>query len=255
MSKETLQQKLFELPRFQKELLTLTVQSVRGSFFSLIVPSDAPYIDPVDWRYMLTCASLLAQSDTRAYQDAALRIAQSCLSSRSTTEDERTAAAVVLDTLTNAPALTLAIERHLLESEFQTNIPIPLRLDMIRRRVEHSIVTRDNELLFFNRFQSNVFRSAPDSDWLSISAPTSAGKSFVLNKILQGFLRGAERAHVVYIVPTRALIQQVELDLTSLLAQEQFPNLLITEFPKFLKTGKSFAAICVHARTIALPPK
>jgi replicative superfamily II helicase len=170
------------------------------------------------------------------------------LSSQNATKDERAGAAVVLDTLTNAPAIKLAVERRLLESEFTANIPMPLRLDMIRRRVAHSIVSRENQLLLFNRFQSNVFKGAPDNDWLSISVPTSAGKSFVLNKILEGFLREADRAHVVYIVPTRALIQQVELDLTSLLPGEQFPNLQITAIPQVPENWRDLRIVFVYTQ-------
>ena len=50
-------------------------------------------------------------------------------------------------------------------------------------------------------------------DRIALAAPTSAGKSFVLQGYLSTLFGSAERRSVVYMVPTRALIAQVAEDL------------------------------------------
>ncbi|MCH8152697.1 MAG: DEAD/DEAH box helicase [Planctomycetes bacterium] len=82
----------------------------------------------------------------------------------------------------------------------------------------HAIHRTDGTEILANTFQREVWQCATTNDWTSISAPTSAGKSFILNHWLVDYFQQRDDAHVVYLVPTRALIHQVELDLRRMLA-------------------------------------
>jgi len=85
---------------------------------------------------------------------------------------------------------------------------------------EEYIFESFNEKNFINKnflltnFQNKVFDTLNNNDGVSISAPTSAGKSFVLLKYILDFIyqRRQIGATVIYIVPTRALIKQVMND-------------------------------------------
>ncbi|TXM73130.1 DEAD/DEAH box helicase [Methylobacterium sp. WL69] len=58
-------------------------------------------------------------------------------------------------------------------------------------------------------FQRDLWRDLSDGANVSISAPTSAGKSFVLQSYLRSLARDGKLSVACYIVPSRALIAQV----------------------------------------------
>jgi superfamily II DNA/RNA helicase len=228
----TLQHKLLQLESFRKDLLSLTVQSVRLNFPILQTPASTAITERIQWPHMLLCASILAQSGENDSQDAALRIAQHCLSVNDTTIESRLAAMSILESLTNDPALKLAVSRNRVSAEYASDLPTPLKLERIRRRIEHSIADGPNNFMFLNRFQSAVFKKAPRADWTSVSAPTSAGKSFILLKLIQQYLSRDSTAHIVYVVPTRALIKQVETDIAEMIAKYALEDTLVTSVPQ-----------------------
>lgn len=79
------------------------------------------------------------------------------------------------------------------------------------RNVEHEVQVAKRKALVLSTFQRDVWRAMDRHARLGISAPTSAGKSFVLlYKALD--ILSVETGPVVYIVPTISLIQQVTRD-------------------------------------------
>jgi hypothetical protein len=142
-------------------------------------------------------------------QDAALRIAQGCLSSSDTDNEQRTAAAVVMERLGNRRALDLAARRHIVEADAWIDSPVPMKLDVIRKRLELSITTHDGARLRANPFQREFWTAASRHRWVSVSAPTSAGKSFIVRSWLRHCAHQSATFRAAYIVPTRALIEEV----------------------------------------------
>lgn len=69
----------------------------------------------------------------------------------------------------------------------------------------------EKEYLLTN-FQKQVFDFIKESKGVSVSAPTSSGKSFIFSKILLGLIYSEKGTTAIYIVPTRALIRQVMND-------------------------------------------
>ncbi|MBW8038655.1 MAG: DEAD/DEAH box helicase [Planctomycetes bacterium] len=230
MSKTDLQEWLLNNSGFQDRYRNLLIDSVAGQFSSLQRNSDNTQ-ESHDWKYLLLCASLLAQSETEKCQDTALRIAQYCLECGNTSEVEKHAAAVVLDTLANRPAIKLAERRELLQMNYSDRLPFPLYQDWIKRSIENTIALSDDELLEANRFQCSFWQSVNTHDWISISAPTSAGKSFIIGRWLAEYLRNNTQPTVVYIVPTRALIQQVQRDIVGILKSEHVENTSVVTLP------------------------
>lgn len=195
-----------------------------------------------DWSHLLLCASALSHAGDARCQAAALRIAQTCLCDESATDVQRDSAALVLDALANHPAIDLAVRRQLLRPSFETRLPGGARLDFDRRSLEQSIVIQGNTPLRVNRFQKQLWEEIQNQRWMSVSAPTSAGKSFILARWICELIRASEVATVVYLVPTRALISQVERDLRNLFLREGLADVSVSALP-ILKIEESMPQV------------
>lgn len=246
MSTETLQIWLLQNAGFKRQYNNLLFESVIKQFPKLELDSEISNYEH-DWQYLLTCASLLAQSDKNECQIVALRIAQHCLESPTTTA-QKDAAAVILDTLANRPTIELAEQRHLLEDGFEERLPFPLLQDWTKRHFENSVLLPHAARLKVNKFQSAFWHIANTQDWVSVSAPTSAGKSFIVERWFVEFLRENPTANVVYVVPTRALIQQVQHDLEELLKAEEIRTTTVVTLPTHSSIQKSKANIFVFTQ-------
>jgi superfamily II DNA/RNA helicase len=227
-----LAEKLYKLNSFQRQYEALLTLSVSSTIPELIWESDkVDLLKQIDWSNMLGIASALAYSDENEHLDAALRIAQTVISEDGTSQIQKEGAAVILQSLTNKPAIRLAIHRQRISADFADHLPLPLKLQNLRAEFENSIAL-GKEIVQLNKFQTRVHDSYLDNDAVSISAPTSSGKSFILcNIIIEEMLKG--KRNVVYIVPTRALIAQVENDLHEQLKRYELSNVNLTTVPQY----------------------
>lgn len=261
MSIDTLAQSLLERPGFRGRLNAVVADSVATQFSALERTESLRNLSH-DWKYLLQCASLLAQAHTANCEDSALRIAQHCLV-QSQPDNLADAACVILDTLTNKPSIRLAENRNLVKPNPSSRLPLPLRAAWLRREMEHLVVVGDGHELSLNRFQRDVWHATNTTQILSITAPTSTGKSFLLCQWLAEYFRDNPKAFVVYVVPTRALIQQVENDLRQELAESQsvLPTINVSSLPMASSVKDSSANVMVltqerlHILLLALPPE
>ncbi|MBT1696077.1 DEAD/DEAH box helicase [Fulvivirgaceae bacterium PWU4] len=242
----SLPDKVFSLPSFKRQLRQITIDSCSSSFHNLSTTNSNR--EPIDWSNLLTCASMLGNSSKHDHLEAALRIAHTCLENKDLSTAHKTAAGVILDSLTNQPAIKLAIKRHLLKSDFTEDIPLPLLFDVTKRRVEHTIFLKESEI-YLNAFQKDAFDKFSSADVVSVSAPTSAGKSFILYHALMSFISSRSRpTRIVYIVPTRALISQVEKDFQTILSSQKISDVLVTSVPKLDAVDFEKNLICVFTQ-------
>jgi DEAD/DEAH box helicase len=109
-------------------------------------------------------------------------------------------------------------------------------------------------------FQVRLLRILRDTGSVSVSAPTSAGKSFTLELELLHRLRKSGPYTAIFLVPTRALIRQVSLDLADLLRRNDVEGSVLSslsvpedddkEKPRrfiFVLTQERFATFLVEA--------
>jgi hypothetical protein len=180
-----------------------------------------PPVEPaeVDWSRALSLASTLTTEDDAAAQDLALRVAQGCLMADNTLDHHRAAAAIVLERMGNRPSLKLAVDRQRIESESWTQAPAPLQLDVVRRRLELAIPIAGGEIVAGNPFQRRLWTAVENARWVSVSAPTSAGKSYIVRRWFEECLADREQFTGIYVVPTRALIEEVGVDLNGQFAE------------------------------------
>ncbi|WP_340673044.1 DEAD/DEAH box helicase [Brevibacillus agri] len=232
MPNTQLPNKLLNLKGFQRKYIPVVLQSVARQFENLEVDKTVYEGEPIDWNYLILCASMLVSSDASECLDVAYRIAQYCLVTDQTNEEQKAAAAIVLDSLTNNPSIQLAIQRGYLPKDYSKDLPLPLQLEKIRRGIQYSILARDDKTVIpINRFQADVYKSAKETEWMSISAPTSSGKSFILLQILSDFFQERKGKIAVYIVPTRSLIQQVESDISQVFTEQGVNDVFVTSVP------------------------
>lgn len=224
--------KLFKLKSFQRQYEALLTLSVSASIPELVWENQKEnLVAAIDWNNILGIASVLSYSDQNEHLDAALRIAQTAISEEGTNITQKEGAAVILQSLTNKPAIKLAIERGRISPDFEEHLPLPLKLQKLRSDFENSITLGDHTVSL-NKFQTRVYNSYLENDAISISAPTSSGKSFILCSIIIEEMLKAKR-NIVYLVPTRALIAQVEDDLRKLLDKYKLSTVNLTTVPQY----------------------
>lgn len=151
--------------------------------------------------------------------------------------DITSAADIILSRLGNFPGRTLLRSRY--TQDEQPSIPISLALERVAREAENST----NEGLLLTDFQYKLLEALQKQSSLSVSAPTSAGKSFILNIDLVRRLRSCTEKVVVYIVPTRALISEVSNRIRQTLQRENINDTTVRTAPFPLETESKFKSI------------
>lgn len=169
--------------------------SVSSQFATL----QCSYTDAcIGWDYLITCASLLSQARGGKEQDIAFRICQTCITNATCTDEMKSAAASILNILTNLPAVDLAKRRNFVNENYLSKIPFTYAMDVLRKDFESSIEDGvGNPFIKLNKFQLEVYGKAVLSDVISISAPTSSGKSFVLLRLIKEQILNNSKSKIV----------------------------------------------------------
>lgn len=214
MSADELAADLLASERFMRQLGDVAVVRVAADLLGTAFATA-----PIDWSYLLSCASVMSVSQQEGPLDAALRIAQTALLAPDADEVHRDAAVLLLDRAGNRPALDLARRRGRVGEEVLGDYPAPLRMEIVRSRLALSVSEVDGRSAAVSRFQRDLWTAVENNDWVSASAPTSAGKSFIVRRWFRE--RAARMAlagiagALVAVVPTRALVEEVSRELVS----------------------------------------
>lgn len=174
-----------------------------------------------DWPRLLFAGSILARSDERPHLEAALRVATAAV----TISNEiaiKDAGAVLLNKLSNFRAKVLAENRELIALDLNERLGLGLRIESQRRQIESSILIESKgQWLPVNEFQQQFWDSASKFDWVSASAPTASGKTFVVMQWLIDQMLASKSRVAVYLAPTRALVSEIETYLQSLIGKSE----------------------------------
>ncbi|MDX3807937.1 MAG: DEAD/DEAH box helicase [Bosea sp. (in: a-proteobacteria)] len=202
------------------ELDELTKRTIVTEIDNLVPPVEAAPIAEIDWSRLLLAGSILARSDQRQHQEAALRIATGAVT-LSTSEAVKDAGTVLLGKLSNFRAISLASERDLLTADLDGRLGMSLRMEAQRRQMNQAILVESSgRWLQVNDFQQRFWKDAADHRWLSASAPTASGKTFLVLQWLIDHMQSGEARVAVYLAPTRALVSEIEGSLVGLLGKE-----------------------------------
>lgn len=228
MSNSLLPTKIFELSGYQEKYNVLLNKSVIEQFPIIPIHTN----EDIDISYLLMCASIFSESNNIEHLDAAFRTAQYVIQDSTSSQNQRNSAAYILDKMTNHSAIQLAINRKQLSKSYLEDIPVQFNLDSINRLMMYSFFdNKTDKIIPINKFQYNVMTEVDRNDWISISAPTSAGKSFILLHVIQKFLEDNSSGVIIYLVPTRSLVQQVEMDIREKLVEQQILDVFVSSVP------------------------
>ncbi|MGE0540477.1 MAG: DEAD/DEAH box helicase [Dehalococcoidia bacterium] len=152
-------------------------------------------------------ATILACSPDVSHQKAAYELSTQLLEfSGSEYQALASIARLVLARTGNIPSLEMVAA--------PTSAPLPLgpAVESLVHRVSNS-ETIGSQTIEFTDFQLSAWERLRQGTSVSISAPTSAGKTFLMIAYITSVLRERAEVGIVVIVPTRALIRQHSSDL------------------------------------------
>ena len=138
---------------------------------------------------------------------------------------------IILSRLGNFPAENKFTE------EFSFNdylLPTTLQLERQYHIYKNTAELSHNKPILLTDFQRNLWNAMQEHRVVIVNAPTSAGKSFVLqNHVINSVLENQSN-HALYIVPSRALIEQVIIGLRDTLRGQADADsqIHITEVPQ-----------------------
>lgn len=204
---QDLADKIWENPRFHDAAHRIELAWLTKEIGGL----ERKQANLADAKSLIQSAAVLACSETADHRRAAFRVATCTYDLFGTDQvplDQ--ALRVVLTRLGNFPSIGT---RHDVESA-QANLPFALVAEEIAAAEAHE-VTINGQTVLLTDFQQRLWLNLMESRRIALAAPTSAGKSFVLQGYLSALFDAERPRSVVYVVPTRALIAQVADDLTA----------------------------------------
>lgn len=195
-------------------------------------PDNTPTITDDDGRKLLGRASVLSLSDDPSQRAIAYEIATRLVE----VFDNRipglvSAADVILSRIGNFPGRTLLRQRCAGAHTYKPKAPVRLGLERIGREIENTVTGPDRRARVLTDFQHEFFEALDSANSVSVSAPTSAGKSFILGLDLIRRLGKVVPACVVYVVPTRALIREVTLTIRKHLREAGMESVPVRSVP------------------------
>jgi hypothetical protein len=175
-----------------------------------------PSISEADARTLLGRASMLSLSEEPSHQAISYEIATRLIELFNNDESGLVSAVdIILSRVGNFPGRNLLRMRWADGIDSVPQVSPRLGLERIGRELENTIAGYGQGDWILTDFQHEFFTALDSSASVSVSAPTSAGKSFVLGLDLIRRLRRGRSPCVVYVVPTRALIREVTLTVRS----------------------------------------
>ena len=207
-----------QAPGFWADLAALRATGIRstllsksGDDLSKVIPVvSGPNLNEEALVRLLNSASVFAQATDEPSRDLAQQIAVFA-SLASNDADIHDAAVHILSGLGNFPGLTKLRGKG---SESQ-GLQARIRNALLR---ELSSVDIAGKRVALTEFQLEVWDSLRSDFSTAISAPTSAGKSYVVMEYLCETAIAAERFVALYIAPTRALLAEIQSKLEKRLA-------------------------------------
>lgn len=178
-------------------------------------------------KYLLDCAMLLVTSSKNNNINRVLKVATII---PQLTEQEKyiLACRALLSKLKNYP--TIEVIQNGATNYYGAKIPVMDRIREMYEREANSISVADKKY-YVSDVQANLYNIYKENKNVSISAPTSIGKSFLFTRLMINELLTINKC-LVYIVPTRALINQIINDVV-----EEMKNLNVIN--RFFVTSSS----------------
>lgn len=183
-------------------------------------------------RLLVGYASMLSTSSEVLDRAHAYEIATRLIELQGANSSSLVAVAdIVLSRIGNFPGRSLLRDRYTTTPDVAPHAPCRLWLERATREIENSVTYFEGADIALTDFQYKLFDALDQSSSVSVSAPTSAGKSFVMSLDLVRRLRKGGPACIVYLVPTRALIREVVSKLREHLRKTELEAIPVRSVP------------------------
>lgn len=204
------------LAAYEHVLLNNTIdQLIYNQFASANIKDyNKILIKPEDLKKCVWLASLLASSTEDAHQKKAQQFASLVTLLFPENDDILRACYIIYSRLGNLtatrflPGLFTDQLNGQVTPQFKNQFGSILDFEVALAR-EMKTITVGNELFLTTNFQKHLWDGLAVKGNVSISGPTSSGKSFIIKKFIQRQFSEFAEFSVLYIVPSRALINQV----------------------------------------------
>lgn len=217
---------------------------------------EPPDLTTEDVRRLISTASVLALSDDAGERAIAYDLATRLVQLWQEPPSGLIAAVdLILSRLGNFPGRELLRSQYSIAQNHAPIIPGYLALERIARQLENTLRFAGIGDKTLTDFQVNLVDSLGRERSVSVSAPTSAGKSFVLALDVVAAFADKSVKVIVYVVPTRALIRQVVRDLLECLREAKLNEIAVCAAPTVLEEEqmeKGVAYVLTQERLLSL---
>ena len=232
MKLDSLQDWIISADGLGDEITDLRTWSARRTFQGAAVIRERS-LDPEenpDWSRLLLAASVLAESESSLHQETALMVAQAAVvfGADRVVQDS---GALILTQLSNMRAVDLAQQRELIAPDLGQRLGMTQQLLATRRILDSSIALGVNRTITANDFQQELWQKLLKARWTSATAPTAAGKTFLVLNWLLGEVEAGTCKLGVFIAPTRALISEIEKELHTIQRWFRIQGLRVSSLP------------------------
>lgn len=217
-----------QVERLRQAALRLIVENAEQSLPG--TGSNARHEFPiVEVGQLLLFASWLALTDNPRDRELAYEVATRLATRKDLTEHEFAACSEVLNRLGNFPALNLATKQN---GDFGPVVPLLFAIESSIKKAANTI-TVGNRKVILTDFQISIEQSLKSNNRVvSVSAPTSAGKSFLLCiDLVRRFAESESIKYICYVVPTRALSRQIAEKIRAELQTSQLRDVGVRVLP------------------------
>ncbi|MCI1187787.1 DEAD/DEAH box helicase [Hymenobacter sp. DH14] len=196
-------------------LILNTFINTRIASGAAVVQNQKIAVHIQDIRKCVWLASILANSAHEDHRRKAQTFAALVYLNYKDDIDIARAAYVVMSRAGNLIAtkfLAILFDANDIATNFKLDFGSSLNYELESERESSTIEISKNYFLT-TRFQRNLWEKLNARQNIAISAPTSSGKSFIIKKYIEKRFNELEKAVILYIVPSRALINQVSEEL------------------------------------------
>ncbi len=190
---------------------------VRDSVLSTIQIETSVKLEETNISKLVQSAAILAQSSHQDWRKAAYRIGVGTLPYGNALGGLNEVIRLTLARLGNYPAIRFAFPG---DTDPNTLIPSAF-YEIAGRRLDNTVHVGERSAVLTD-LQKSVWEAVTTGNTLALSAPTSAGKSFVFQNYIESVKRRRPTSNIVYLVPSRALIGQVSETLRTFAADMSF---------------------------------
>lgn len=210
----------------------LVAASIRRELPGRAIERQLSGLTSSDYIRLVNEAARLALSDEPEARTVAYEIATHALALSKGDKTLVRAVEFILARLGNFPGRELLRARYHMALAEAAATPTALTFEAFGHEYDNTIESSAGQTLKLTDFQIDLFDAMENTSAVSVSAPTSAGKSFILSLQILRRLRTTEQAAVVYVVPTRALIREVILRLRQALQRADMLGVALRSVPQ-----------------------